>query len=132
MKVFSDGAVLVFGQTFAINWDFNNQSNPNNQPWLRGLFLTLMYDEVENITELGNTFRPYLAYPNPVHDQICLHYSPDVQPKALELYDMQGRLIRKHNDNFEHFDMEGLLAGQYVLKVVFYDGTNYSEKIIKK
>jgi hypothetical protein len=67
-----------------------------------------------------------------VHDQICLHYSPDVQPKALELYDMQGRLIRKHNDNFEHFDMEGLLAGQYVLKVVFYDGTTYSEKIIKK
>ena len=132
MKVFSDGAVLVFGQTFAINWDFNNQFNPNNQPWLRGLFLTLMYDEVENVAELGNAFRPYLAYPNPVHDQICLHYSPDVQPKALELYDMRGRLIRKHNDNFEHFDMEGLLAGQYVLKVVFYDGTSYSEKIIKK
>ena len=132
MKVFGDGAVLVFGQTFAINWDFNNQFNPNNQPWLRGLFLTLMYDEVENVAELGNAFRPYLAYPNPVHDQICLHYSPDVQPKALELYDMQGRLIRKHNDNFEHFDMEGLLAGQYVLKVIFQDGTNYSEKIIKK
>jgi hypothetical protein len=55
-----------------------------------------------------------------------------VQPKALELYDMQGRLIRKHKDNFEHFDMEGLLAGQYVLKVIFQDGTTYSEKIIKK
>ena len=132
MKVFDDGAVLVFGQTYAINWDFNNQSNPNNQPLLRGLFLTLMYDEIENVGEMENAFRPYLAYPNPVHDQICLHYSPDVQPKALELYDMQGRLIRKHKDNFEYFDMEGLVAGQYVLKIIFQDGTTYSEKIIKK
>ncbi|MBR5082266.1 MAG: T9SS type A sorting domain-containing protein [Bacteroidales bacterium] len=132
MKVFGDDAVLVFGQTYAINWDFNNQSNPNNQPWLRGLFLTLMYDGVENVAEMENAFRPYLAYPNPVHDQIYLHYSPDVQPKALELYDMQGRLIRKHEDNFEHFDTESLVAGQYVLKVVFHDGTTYSEKIIKK
>ena len=131
MKVFGDGAVLVFGQTYAINWDYNHYS-PSNQPWLRGLFLTLMYDEDENTAEMENAFRPYIAYPNPVHDQICLHYSPDVQPIQIELYDLQGRLVDTQRSGLESIDMSRLPAGTYTMRVTMKDGKAYSDKLIKE
>ena len=131
MKVFGDGATLVFGQTFAINY-FNNPNNPTYQQWLRGLFLTLVYDEVETIGEMENAFRPYIAYPNPVHDQIYLHYSPDAQPARIDLYDLQGRLVHTQNQNFECLNLNGLTAGQYLMKVTMKDGKTYSDKVVKE
>jgi len=131
MKVFDDGAVLVFGHNFCYHWDYYH-SNPNNEPWLRGMFLTLMYDEEQGIDEMGNLLRPYLFYPNPAHDQIQLHYSPDVEPKQIELYDLQGRLVRQQHAGLETLNLQGLAPGQYVMKVTLTDGAAYSDKVVKE
>lgn len=131
MKVFDDGAVLVFGYNYALNWDYYHY-NPNNEPFLHGLFLTLMYDEIEGVAKLENVFRPYLFYPNPAQDQLHLQYSPDETPVQIELYDLQGRLVRTQSNVLERLDMQGLTAGQYLMKVTMEDGKLYTDKIMKQ
>lgn len=74
---------------------------------------------------------PYRFYPNPVSDRLNIHYSPDVTPKAVELYDVQGRLIHTQHNNLENIGMENLPAGNYTLRVVMHDGNTYSEKVVK-
>ena len=74
---------------------------------------------------------PYRLYPNPVSDRLNIHYSPDVTPKAVELYDLQGRLIKTQDSNLESIGMENLPAGTYTLRVLLEDGTSYSDKVVK-
>ena len=76
--------------------------------------------------------RPYNCYPNPVEDMLRLEYSPDVTPGQLELYDLQGRLLRTQNSSFETVNMENLPAGTYTLRVLLEDGTSYSDKVVKQ
>ena len=94
--------------------------------------MTLMYDGGENTAEMENAFRPYIAYPNPVHDQICLHYSPDVQPVRIDLYDLQGRLMHTLTQNLECLNLNGLSAGQYLMKVTMKDGKAFTDKVVKE
>ena len=84
------------------------------------------------IPEAEAFIRPYLFYPNPAHDQLHLQYSPDVQPKQVELYDLQGRLVRAQQSDLEHIGMQGLSAGQYLMKVTLEDGKVYSDKVVKE
>ena len=75
---------------------------------------------------------PYTYYPNPAHDQLRLQYSPDVQPAQVELYDLQGRLVRTQHGNFEHIDIHQLPAGTYTMRVIMEDGKSYSDKVVKE
>ena len=74
----------------------------------------------------------YLAYPNPTQDQLHLQYSPDVQPKTIELYDLQGRLVRSQNQGLESVDMQGFASGQYLMKVTLEDGKSFTDKVVKE
>ena len=65
-------------------------------------------------------------------DQLHLQYSPDVQLKQVELYDLQGRLVRVQQSDLEHVDLQGLSAGQYLMKVTLEDGKAYSDKVMKQ
>ena len=72
------------------------------------------------------------AYPNPAQDQLRLQYSPDVEPAQIELYDLQGRLVRSQGSGLERLNLQGLAPGQYVMKVTMTDGTAYSDKVVKE
>jgi hypothetical protein len=61
-----------------------------------------------------------------------MEFSPDVTPQAVEIYDVQGRLVGTQNTSLENVDMNGLPAGTYTLRVVMEDGTVYSDKVVKK
>lgn len=76
--------------------------------------------------------RPYAWYPNPVEDVLRVEYSPDITPKTVELYDLQGRLIKTQSSNLESVAMENLPAGTYTLRVLLEDGTSYSDKVVKQ
>ncbi len=71
-------------------------------------------------------------YPNPVKNVLHLHYPANIPPQSIELYDLQGRLVRAQTANFESFGMAGLAAGQYVMKVTLADGKVYSDKVVKE
>ena len=76
--------------------------------------------------------RPYMFYPNPAQDQLHLQYSPDVQPNQVELYDLQGRLVRSQGNAFETVDLGQLPAGTYTLRVTMQDGQTFSDKVVKE
>ena len=70
-------------------------------------------------------------YPNPMKDQLLMQFSPDVQPKQIELYDLQGRLVSTQSKAFESIDMSQLPAGTYTLRVTLQDGNTFSDKVVK-
>jgi len=76
--------------------------------------------------------RPYAFYPNPAKEQLHMQFSPDVQPKQIELYDLQGRLVRSQGKAFENIDMSQLRAGTYTMRVTMEDGKAYSDKVMKE
>jgi hypothetical protein len=84
------------------------------------------------MVEQSDIIRPYLFYPNPTQDQLLLQYSPDVKPTQIELYDLQGRLVRSQSHSLESVDMQGLTAGQYLMKVSLEDGKSYTDKVVKE
>jgi hypothetical protein len=72
------------------------------------------------------------VYPNPTQTELHLQYSPDVQPMQIELYDLQGRMVRTQNKGLESINVEGLPAGTYTMRVVLENGKVYSDKVVKE
>ena len=132
MTVLDDGAALVFGYNHHYYWNYLIPHHQNNEPWLQGLFLTLMYDKNEGIAETENGVRPYFVYPNPVRDKLFMHFSPDITPTQIELYDLQGRLVKTQRNGLESLNLQGLSAGQYVMKVTLENGKVFSDKVVKE
>jgi len=114
--VLNDGGVAVGGGYFG-------------RPEVYFLILT---DECWGISETEAFVRPYTYYPNPAQDQLHLQYSPDIQPTQVELYDLQGHLVRSQSNGLENVSLQGLSAGQYLMKVTLESGKVFAEKVIKE
>ena len=95
-------------------------------------FAILTHDGIPASVKEGIEVRPYMFYPNPTQDQLRLQYSPDVQPKQIELYDLQGRLVRSQGSAFESFDMGQLPTGTYTMRVIMDDGQVFTDKVVKE
>ena len=99
-------------------------------------FNTLLFlindDGTTDTPEMDEYIRPYAYYPNPAQSELYLQYSPDVQPACIELYDLQGRLVRKQSRGLESIDLQGITPGQYLLKVTMEDGKTYTDKVMKE
>ena len=79
--------------------------------------------------------KPYLCYPNPAKDIIYIEFSPDVNCKSVEIYDMDGRLVETcHGASLQSstISIANLTSGLYLIKVRMSDGKEYSEKIVVK
>ena len=116
----SDGGCIIVGATYHYghyDW-FALKINPEG---------SLNCNEV-----LVEDVRPYAFYPNPAHDQLRLQYTPDVEPAQIELYDLQGRLIRSQRQSLQSLDMSQLPSGTYTMRVVTKDGQTFSDKIVKE
>ena len=71
-------------------------------------------------------------YPNPVMNQLHIHFSPDVKPDHVEIYDLQGHLVHLQNNCLEDVYLGSLLAGQYIMKIAMKNGKTYSIKLVKE
>ena len=76
--------------------------------------------------------RPYTFYPNPVSDNLNFQYSPDVQPSQIELYDLQGRMVLTQSGSLEQLNLQGLSAGEYLMKVTLDNGKAFTDKVVKQ
>ena len=93
----------------------------------------LINDDGTNGTPEAETFvRPYAYWPNPAQDQLHLKYSPDVKPMQVELYNLQGRLVRTQSKDLESLSLQGLSAGTYTMRVMLEDGKVFSDKMVKE
>jgi hypothetical protein len=95
-------------------------------------FFFLTDDSLDDVGEGNMEVRPYSYYPNPAKDQLHLNYSPDVQPTKIELYDLQGRLVRTQSNGLENVNMQNFAAGQYLMRVILENGKVYTDKIVKE
>ena len=119
------------GNEKGIVWSGYGIRTSDNKPGLVHFFLN--HDGTVGVGENDVVeVRPYACYPNPAHDALHLQYSPDVQPKQIELYDLQGRLVRTQNDHLESLSLQGLAAGQYVMKVTMEGGDTFTDKVVKE
>ncbi len=117
----SDGGCLVTGRCW-----IEDQSEAE-------LFVLKFFaDGSLSVPELKTFVRPYTFYPNPVKEQLRMQFSPDVQPTQMELYDLQGRLVRTQRSTFESIDLSRLPAGTYTMRVTFEDGKIYEDKVVKE
>ena len=103
----------------------------NNWDW-SGVFVLTLSAEGTGTSETETFIRPYLFYPNPAQDQLHLQYSPDVKPVQIELYDLQGRLVLTQRKGLESVDLQGLIAGQYLMKVTLENVKVFTDKIMKE
>ena len=95
-------------------------------------YFFLNHDGTVGVNESGMEIRPYCFYPNPVQAQLQMQFSPDVQPKQVELYDLQGRLVHVQRSSFDSIDMGQLPAGTYTIRVTLEDGTVFSDKVVRE
>ena len=72
------------------------------------------------------------TFPNPAKGNLNLEFSPDVTPTRIELYDLQGRLVRRQATGLESIDMEGLPGGTYTMRVTLEGGKTFSDKVVKE
>ena len=121
-----DGGCLVIG---SVTRGFNPPNYGDRNEWFA---LKLEADGTVGTNETGIEVRPYAFYPNPTTDVLILEYSPDVKPTSIELYDLQGRLVRSQRNGLESIDMGGLPAGTYTLRVTLEDGKAYTDKVVKE
>ncbi len=104
--------------------------NPYKQGWV--CFFLDHDGPVNDLSEFGIEVRPYTFYPNPAKDALHLQYSPDVTPTQIELYDLQGRLVRTQRKGLESLDMEGLASGTYTMRIMLEGGQTFSDKVMKE
>ena len=125
--LFKDGA----GEEKGITWCGYaiKDGNYDNLGWV---YFMLNHDGTVGVTKGDLEIRPYAYYPNPAQDELHLHYSPDVTPTQIELYDLQGRLVRSQRNGLESLNLQGLAAGTYTMRVTLEGGKVFSDKVVKE
>ena len=118
------------GEEQGLVWAGTGRKAGNDQDGIVCFFLN--HDGTVGTNEIGIEVRPYAFYPNPVKEQLRMDFSPDVQPALVELYDLQGCLVRTQSKTFESLDMSQLPAGTYTMRVILEDGKVYSDKVVKE
>ena len=96
------------------------------------VFFLIVNDDYDGMEEQGVIVRPYAYYPNPTQNELHLQYSPDVTPTQIELYDLQGRLVKTQRNGLESLNLQGLSAGTYTMRVILEGGKVFSDKVVKE
>ena len=121
-----DGIVAVCGYNHAIYNTTGTLVTPPN------FFFLFLDNDGVGLFESDAKMRPFFCYPNPVDDRFHVSYSPDVKPERVELFDLQGRLLRSQGNPTADIDMGNLPAGTYTVRISLDNGKTYSEMVMKK
>ena len=116
MKVLDDDGVAICGGNNGV----------------REFYFLIVNDDYDGMEEQGVIVRPYAYYPNPTRDELRLHYSPDVTPAQIELYDLQGRLVKTQRSGLENLNLQDFSAGTYTMRVTMEGGKVFSDKVVKE
>ena len=124
MIVLEDNAVALMGVNALIT--------SNGQLDHTEVFYVVVNDDYDALEEQGIIVRPYTYWPNPAQDELHIQYSPDVTPTQIELYDLQGCLVRSQRNGLESLNLQGLSSGTYTMRVTLEGGKVFSDKVVKE
>ncbi len=71
-------------------------------------------------------------YPNPVRDMLHLHFPIEAKPTKIELFDLQGRLVKTQRTGLEQLDVSDLPAGTYTIRATINEGKVLMDKVVKE
>ena len=71
-------------------------------------------------------------FPNPVDDMLSIQLSGNASCENVEIYGIDGRLMKSQNYDFENIDVSSLSSGLYIAKINLSDGNVYTDKIVVK
>lgn len=70
----------------------------------------------------------FKVYPNPA--QNLFYIDTPIELKAVEMYDLQGRKVKRFSKVQEHYSISELISGLYFLKIQIESGENFTKKLI--
>lgn len=71
------------------------------------------------------------VYPNPANDIINIS-SENESCKAVEVYSVDGRLVKSQYDNLKTINISDLNTGVYIMKIRMSDGTEVAKRVMKE
>lgn len=81
----------------------------------------------ENITE-----NEISVFPNPAKDHIKVKLSGKSECQSVEIYSLDGRMVKQQTADFETINIECLDAGIYIIKARMIDGNETAIKLVKE
>ena len=88
-------------------------------------------DEYDFIGETAQ-YNGISVYPNPASGIISVSFDDNANCHSVEIFSLDGRLVKSQNANFNAIDISSLAPGLYMLKVRMRDGREYNERIVKE
>ena len=130
------GTVSAAGNSeVTINYSFTDNTSLNSTNWYRLKMVdkdeTFTYSVIRKV-EIKNSSSLVKVYPNPVaNGKLFLQYSNAENVKTIQLLNAVGIQVFS-SVAVSEINISALPAGMYVLKTIFSNGTNATEKIIIK
>ena len=119
-------------ETYDINCPYNaNMPGSGINFWVYHITDIFDYDDVEEIEGYENAVSLEI-HPNPTQNTVNITFSDDAGCQSVEIYAVDGRLLKSQISNLETVDVSKLNAGIYILKVNMADGREFTEKIVKE
>ena len=126
------GAVKSHGESNVLqNYAFTHETPVDGQNLYRLKMvdndLTVAYSRICNVVLEGAQSGGYV-YPNPARD--VLYVKDGEKVSNLSIYNMAGGLMRQSKALDGKFNINGLPAGAYLVKVLYNNGLATSEKVV--
>lgn len=81
------------------------------------------------ISDTGNLKNKINIYPNPAKDVLQIEICENVDIDRIELFDINGKKIRIFRQDEIILNLSGLIAGEYILKILTKEG-EFTQKVI--
>ncbi len=118
------------------DWDYSYQSCKYDSQELVYSTQNTHFRDCEIITDytdehlVGN--QDIEVYPNPAQNTVSITFSDGIDCQSVEIYALDGRMLKSQISNLETVDVSKLNAGIYILKVNMADGSEFTERIVKE
>lgn len=128
----TDSDTLFFD--FSIGWGDCPAGCINRKFWHFSIFdcnATYLGISGDNYTSINDVVKSeYNIYPNPVNDILKIEKWEEIE--AIDIYDLQGKLIIGFYEGFNQLDLSRLKTGQYLLKIRNRNNDKSTFRIIKR
>ena len=74
----------------------------------------------------------YSLYPNPTDNALTLMTSAEHECETVEIFSIDGRLIKSQKNNFSNINVEDITNGIYFVRIRFINGETFTDKIVIK
>ena len=118
------------------DWDYSYQSCKYDSQELVYSTQNTHFRDCEIITDftyehLGDN-QGIEVYPNPIKNTVNIAFPDGAGCQSVEIYAIDGRLVKQHGFNLGTIDVSGLNSGVYVMKVRSGDGKEFYTRVRKE